>query len=207
MTIEYWNPKWYFWDSFSDEQINQSKEIIDPLLDDESFWGNQPEWSKYCMMTASTTQKGDDNHLVSKWLDVLRPTFQKFLDEMSWKCEVDIKPDGLWINKYNKHEHQEFHNHSMSSCNLSMVYFHRCEGDDFHFFDTEWQFNRANGLHDVVDLPNFEVLTPEDTQHKVIIFPSQYGHFVSPNKSDSRRVTVSGNFKVMKREYTMRDIL
>ena len=83
--------------------------------------------SFFCMMTASTTQRGEDNYLVSKWLDVLRPTFQKFLDEMSWKCEVDIKPDGLWINKYNKHEHQEFHNHSMPSCNLSMVYFHRCE--------------------------------------------------------------------------------
>ena len=203
--IEYWNPKWYWKGHFDIGQKIESNSIIDECLRDETIWNDPPEWSKFCNVKASTTYRESDG-VLKDFLDVVKPSFQQFIDEMNWKGEVEIKPDGLWVNKYGRNDHQEFHNHAMSSCNISMVYFHKITRPTFRFFDPDWMPNRASGLADVMELPNFEVITPECKQGDIIIFPSQYGHMVSPNESDDLRITVSGNFKVMRREMTLNEL-
>ena len=53
------------------------------------------------------------------------------------------------------------------------------------------------GLGDVFNLPTGFAIEPKIKQGSLVIFPSFYPHYVTPNNSDHERVTVSGNFWVV----------
>lgn len=203
--IELWNPKWYWHTKFTEEQQQQADELINPLLDDESMWQSPVDWSRFCSVKSSIPFR-DGEMMMKKFMGILEPSFTQFIAEMQWRTDVQIRPDGVWLNKYGLNDHQEFHNHATRTCNISMVYFHRTQTQSFHFFDPDWIGNRASGLDTIMDLPSFEIHTPKVEQGYIMLFPSQYGHYVTPNPTNDLRVTVSGNFEFEPRPVTMNEL-
>lgn len=195
MAIEYFNPKWFFRDTLTTEHQQKIEEIFSNFISDQQNFSAPPKWADFCKVKVSSLI--DQPDLRDEYLKIINTIFDRFLYEMKPKYNVDIACEGLWINKYHPGDFQEFHNHSMPSCNLSMVYILKDdETNKFKFFDPDWQLNRANGLNDTLELPNFEVYTPNLHQGDIILFPSQYGHYVTPNTSSDERITISGNFRV-----------
>ena len=194
--IELWNPKWYWYNTFTKYQQEQATNLIDALLLDKSLWTTQPDWSRFSTGKSSTTYKNGEI-LIEKFLDIVNPSLQQFVNEMPMKQKVDIKLESIWLNKYDPNENQEFHNHASKTCNISMVYFHRNAADSFHFFDANWFPNRMSSLDTVMNLPSHEVITPNFKVGDILLFPSHYGHYVTPNPTQDIRVTVSGNLNIV----------
>ena len=173
--IELWNPKWYWYNTFTENQQTQATNLIDPLLLDKSLWNTQPDWSRFSTGKSSTTYKNGEI-LIEKFLDIVNPSLQQFVNEMPMKQKVDIKLESIWLNKYDPNDNQEFHNHARKTCNISMVYFYRNAADSFHFFDANWFPNRMSSLDTVMNLPSHEVITPNFKEGDILLITgSLYG--------------------------------
>ena len=87
-----------------------------------------------------------------------------------------------------------------------MVYFHRCDGSQFHFFDSSWTEYRSSGLDYIMNVPGDEVTQLEIEQGDIIMFPTNYPHFVSPNMREELRITFAGNFKMQRKAMTLGEV-
>lgn len=201
MTIYHYNPKWFYHQTLDDDQVKQIENIFGDTIESEDRYNFLPEYTRACAVDSSVVECEEKY----KFLEVIDSVFHQFLSEIETKHPAEIICDGIWINKYHTGGFQEFHNHSMPTCNLSMVYVYQDDSgeDQFKFFDPDWQHNRANGLNDLLELPSFEVYAPRLRKCDIILFPSQYGHYVIPHAGKSDRITISGNFKIRRKHTSL----
>lgn len=143
------------------------------------------------------------------WLECLRLSIDDALDKLKPTVDVEVIPQDAWANKYNKGHFQEYHTHEVPYCNLSMVYMYDIPDNDdvgFRFWYDDHSKYKKSGLAHIFDLPCSPVIIPKVKQGDIMIFPSHYAHYVSPNKSDKPRITFSGNlFVVPTKEESQRD--
>ena len=204
--IKYFNPKWYYQGKFSDEQVKRIDDLFSDWIEDDEKFGIPKDWQKLCRVTSSD-RKQDLSPLWDEYLEILKPTQDEFLSQIDLKYDAELVCDNIWCNKYVKGDFQEVHNHCHPDYNIAMVYFHRCNGSQFHFFDATWTENRTSGLDLIMNVPGKEVLQLEVEQGDVVLFPTHYPHFVSPNMDDDIRITFAGNFKMRRKHVPMNELL
>ena len=197
MTLQVFCPKWYFQTRLSDEAIEQTKELFDEFLNNNDHFHQPPSWS--CNVQSSWQKMDESDGPWTEWLNILKPVWNEFMDEVGVMQNVEIAPNNAWANKYNPGDSQETHDHCTPSSNLSMVYFHTLNDDDgcvFKFVNTEHGHLTSQGLN-VLNTPSQPMTVPDVKQGDVIIFPSHYLHLVSPHRGTKTRITISANFNLV----------
>lgn len=195
MSIEMFCPKWYYLGTVSDDKQKEIRDLFDEFLSNDENFTAPEHW--HC--NVSTTIYNDSN-LDAPWselLDCLREQINQFLEETQPTKDIELIPQEAWANKYKQRDFQEYHDHSVPNCNLSMVYFYKEPSEVlFRFYDNEDARYKHSGLKEVLSIPSSTSITPKAKQGDVIIFPSHYPHYVVPNREDAERITLSANFLV-----------
>ena len=113
--------------------------------------------------------------------------------------DVKLKLMDAWLNKYEKGDAQETHNHSM----INSV---RCfSGCIFLNFDKEKDARFCFHNHNIIDYNKPDdafaflaegAICPDITQCDIILFNASYWHSVEKQKESTGRTTLSFNFEV-----------
>ena len=205
MTIQVFNPKWYFQSTLGQQAYQKTVDLFRDYIDDPSNFKQPDDWN--CNVQTSWSNQPDESAPYGEWLDVLRPIFDKFIEEVGSNVDIQILPMNAWINKYNPGESQEAHDHCDPANNLSMVFFHTLNDDDgcaFKFINTEHQLYKSQGL-DILNAPSQQVTVPKVKSGDVLIFPSHYLHLVSPHRGTKTRITISANFNLVPEQKPAQD--
>ena len=205
MTIQVFNPKWYFQSRLGPRSQLIVDELFREYISNENNFRQPEDWN--CIVQTSWSNKPDDSAPYGEWLDVIRPIFDKFIEEVGAKTDIEILPMNAWVNKYNPGDSQETHDHCDPSNNLSMVYFHTLNDDDgcvFKFVNPEHGHLTSQGLN-VLNTPSQPMTVPDVKQGDVIIFPSHYLHLVSPHRGTKTRITISANFNLVPAQQLAQD--
>ena len=205
MTIQVFNPKWYFQSTLGPQAYQKTVDLFRDYIDNPSNFRQPDDWN--CNVQTSWSNQPDESAPYGEWLDVLRPIFDKFIEEVGSRADIQILPMNAWINKYNPGESQEAHDHCDPTNNLSMVFFHTLNDDDgcaFKFINTEHQLYKSQGL-DILNAPSQQVTVPKVKSGDVLIFPSHYLHLVSPHRGTKTRITISANFNLVPEQQPAQD--
>tara|TARA_B100000575_G_scaffold56282_1_gene42334 strand:- start:7861 stop:8481 length:621 start_codon:yes stop_codon:yes gene_type:complete len=203
--IKHFNPKWYFQDRLTEIDQQKVEDMFADIYNDGDGFGIPKDWQRLCRVT-STDRKTDGNPIWEDFLNIIAPYQEKFLSEIETYWDSELVCDNVWVNKYTEGDFQEVHNHCHPDYNIAMVYFHRCDGSQFHFFDSSWTEYRSSGLDYIMNVPGDEVSQLEVEQGDIIMFPTNYPHFVSPNMREELRITFAGNFKMQRKPMTIREV-
>ena len=102
-----------------------------------------------------------------------------------------------WLNRYKENYHQEVHNHAGRSI-FSCAYMMNTPKDsgNFVFYKNTYDNLHASGLPVLSSQPfayNNRITPPLD-EGDIIFFPSTLEHYVTGNKTNTVRATISANF-------------
>ena len=128
--------------------------------------------------------------------EILKPSVIEVLSEiMDEGVPYGFAVEEVWKNTYRRYYHQEQHDHQ--GYELSFVIFL----NDFQEDDARFYFvnERTRVCSDIWgDLSSIcpDTMGIEAEKGDIVFFPSHMIHGVSPHKSDSPRVTVSGNITI-----------
>jgi len=126
----------------------------------------------------------------------------EYLD--SFKVQGKVKYGiEVWLNRYKEGQFQEVHNHASNNNIVSCAYMLELPKDsgDFVFYKKN-DFWATSGLRDLCAEP-FPInnrVTPPMEEGDIIFFPSDLEHYVSHNKTNKRRATISANFSLTREE-------
>ena len=189
-------PKWYYTGTVSEENQIKIKELFEEFLSNDENFATPNNWN--CTARSTYEQKSNYSAPWQEFLDLIKDNINEFMEEVHPQIDVEIQPHEAWANRYSKGEYQEYHTHSSPMCNISMVYFYK-ENENTHFrlCDNDHEPYRISGLSEYLSIPSGSTLAPKVGQGSILIFPSHYGHYVTPNDQDAERITFSANFLVM----------
>ena len=197
----------YYHASLGDEDLKLIKDSInlDPKLKNSLTEGC---WVEKCSTSFPSFLNQDDfkNYTGNTVIDVKNFTeiISKHFDEYALaltkrKQDVKIKLMDAWLNKYEKGDAQEPHNH----CTVGSI---RCfSGCIFLSFDKEkdarFRFHNQSMINynepdDAFALLAEGVTCPDITQGDIILFNSSSWHSVEKQKESTNRTTLSFNFEI-----------
>ena len=197
MTIQEFNPSWYFRDRLIDDDIKKINTTFTSFIENDDNFHNPPQWG--ANVKSSFYHPNNKNSKWDLFLDIVRPFADRFISLMKPKMGVEVYPQEGWINKYSWQYFQEYHTHASPDINLSMVYFYRVKKDDECFkFVVDNTLYSSNGYNKMFQIPNKPVSVPKVNSGDLIFFPSFYPHFVTPHFFRGfERVTFSANFLIV----------
>lgn len=202
MTIQVFCPKWYYTTQLDRTQQDEIVELFKEFIDDRTKF-TQPNWN--CNVLSTFQTEANKEAPWDEFLRLLKPHFDEFVDQVGTRQNIEILVEDAWINKYSFGDSQEFHDHCLPTVNLSMVYFYSVPPDTtskFKFYNTEHAPYQMSGLSQTLNAPSEQLTVPETTEGTLLLFPSHYGHLVSPHRSEHQRITISMNFKVIPQNET-----
>ena len=104
-----------------------------------------------------------------------------------------------WVNRYSRNQHQEIHAHEGNGNLISCAYILEQPKDEntgeFVFYNSAATFFPAEMLEPVGDCFG-KRFDPMLSEGDIVFFPSKLDHYVTYNKTDLRRATISANFGV-----------
>jgi hypothetical protein len=177
------------------EQYNEIDNIVTEEIIDSLVTTTPNGWN--CDVDTSFLQKTKDITWVNSFLQIIRP---KIIDHfvVGYNTDkVNLKMDLPWINRYNKGQWQERHNHlAADAFTFSYCYYHKLPNEDgcakFMF-----RSNNSDHEHLTPNLVRCQVsYKPDIKEHDIIIFPSWVDHLVTTHNLHKPRITISGNFSV-----------
>ena len=146
MTLQEFNPSWYFRSRLSDEDIQKVKNIFVSFIDDDNNFHNPPQWG--ANVKSSFYHPNNDNPKWDSFLEILKPFTDEFISIMKPKMPVEVFAQEGWVNKYSWQYFQEYHTHASPDINLSMIYFYKVKKDDECFkFVTDHSLYSSNGYN------------------------------------------------------------
>jgi len=184
-------------------EVANHQEVKELLLSelDESKLSYASEWN----CDVLTSFENAANQTGFSW-DFFETAVQDNLLDMHMKLHgkpnVSFFMTEAWINVYEQQCSQEVHTHSGGDgCCFSCAYF--LQYDPEH--DAKFGFyNPSQDMH-VGDFskhyPTNSTWFPDVREGDILIFPSTLHHFVQPQRTDHKRITVSANFR-LKTQYT-----
>ena len=196
--IEVFSPKWYHIGKLEEEKQKQVDELFKDFINNDNNFAQPPVWN--CNLKSSFQHANNSTASWDQWLEIIRPQFNEFVEEIGCLQEIEILPQEAWINKYRPGDSQELHTHCTPNTNISMVYFHTINKNDncqFKFYNQEYNDYQLTGLSDLLKLPVSQNTIPKIEQGNIIFFPSFYPHLVSPHRGTSDRVTFAANFYIV----------
>ena len=130
--------------------------------------------------------------------DIVYDHFSTSLDNLGPKMVLTSELEVPWINVYEEHGFQDAHDHQGTRCSdFSWCYVHE-SGDSHIVFKNRNSTNSDACMSEILDAYEAHIdFVPELTvKGTLYLFPSTIYHAVSPNKSTSPRITISGNIRV-----------
>lgn len=194
--IETFSPKWFYINKLDDKNQKEVNNLFKKFIKNDNNFGQPSGWN--CNVKTSFQHPNNIQAPWDQFLDITKPRFNEFLNEIGFHKNAEIQTKEIWANKYRRGDSQEYHTHSTCDCNLSMVYFHTVNEDDhckFVFYNNDRDNYQLSGLSDVLSIPNAHC-EPIIEQGGILIFPSFYPHLVSPHRGRRERITFSANFNI-----------
>ena len=168
--------------------------------------------------------KGDEYFSgVSTWYSNVDTTFgNRDADSLPWQNFIKSAMAGLkdylevyktnlptefriecWLNRYNKDQFQEVHNHAGESA-ISCAYMMHTppNSGNFVFYKNTYDFLHQTDLPKLTTepFPYNNRITPPLEEGDIIYFPSTLEHYVSNNNSNELRATISANFIIKEKQ-------
>ena len=182
--IPFWND---FYSIITPENKNEIvKHCMNPSLElpkEEFEWGDECLSEKvYLKLTGFT--------------EILKPyiiqVLSKIIDE---DIPYGFSVDEVWRNTYHRYYHQEVHDHR--GYELSFVIFlNDSQENDARFYFINERTRLTPDLWGDISSMMPDSIPIEGKKGDIVFFPSHMLHGVSPHKSDTPRVTVSGNIRI-----------
>ena len=188
--IPFWN------DFYSVVKPENKNEIIEHCLNAIELPKQDFDWGDECLSEKVYLK-------LTGFTEILKPYVIKVLSEVVDEgMAYGFSVDEVWKNTYHRYYHQEVHDHQ--GYELSFVIFMNDyqENDAKFYFVNErirvtssnWT-NLCSGATGAMP-DNLEI---EPDKGDILFFPSHMLHGVSPHKSDTPRVTISGNIRIQPR--------
>ena len=180
-----------FWnDFFSWVSPENKNEIIEHCMNPSLELPKEEfEWGDECL--------SEKVHLkLTGFTELLKPYVIEVLSEVIDEgTPYGFSVEEVWKNTYHRYYHQEQHDHQ--GFELSFVIFMNDyqENDAKFYFVNERTRLTAESWGDVSALMS-DSLPIEGKKGDIVFFPSHMLHGVSPHKSDTPRVTISGNISI-----------
>ncbi len=173
---------------------DEIKQAFLSVLDNDEYFKQVPSWRSNCDSTYTKFRKEipwgpftkEATNLVNTYLAQFNP-----VRPLKYGIQV-------WLNRYEKGQYQEVHNHVMDKSVVSCAYMLELppNSGNFTFFQEANDFWHGVGLSKICARP-FPInssYAPALTEGDVIFFPSYLCHYVTFNESELRRSTISANF-------------
>ena len=184
------------------------KEEFMPYLNEPDAFGNSSKWDCNC----DTTIHHEELNSKLPW-DIFFPSLQEaitpYLQEIGLKEEYLTKIHSYaWANRYHNGQHQEVHAHTGDNNIVSCAYILDQAGENtvdndgkygqFIFYNSAYEPFSPNHMH-LFEEP--ERWTPRHNpflnEGDIIFFPSTLSHYVTWNKTDNIRASISANFTIV----------
>ena len=78
MTLQVFCPKWYFQSSLTDEAIEQTNDLFDEFLKEDSNFHQPPLWN--CNVQSSWERMPEGGGPWTEWMNIIKPTWNEFID-------------------------------------------------------------------------------------------------------------------------------
>jgi len=129
-----------------------------------------------------------------KFAELVISTSKEVLDELKYDVE-DIVITDMWATVLKNEEHHPAHTHSNNF--LSGVYYlHSDQGASIMFQDPRPAAGVILPRMTEHTIANANLLTYASKQNRAIIFPSWLPHYVKPNKSKNKRISIAWNIQL-----------
>ena len=184
------------------------KEGFLPFLNDPEAFGTSTQWDCNC----DTTIHHEELNSKLPW-DLFYSNIQgalgPYLQEIGLKEEYKEKIHSYaWANRYHKGQHQEVHAHSGDGNVISCAYILDQAGENtvdnggeygqFLFYDSAAEPFSASQMHLFEEPERWTARhNPFLQEGEIVIFPSTLNHYVTWNKTDTVRSSISANFRVL----------
>lgn len=178
------------------------KKIFEKYLEDDNYFSESLNWQ--CNVE-TTFQKNNNFDLPwDLFIESSTTALRDYLNIFPIDNPFTIKVYA-WLNRYSKGQYQEVHNHAGDGAAISCAYMLELPQDsaDFVFYQAGNDFWHFNPIKKICNsgFPFNNRFTPELDEGDIIFFPSYIDHYVSHNKSDLRRSTISANFYISPKNY------
>ena len=176
------------------DNINEIQQEIDSVIKDVNFKRSE-EWGQthYLSDTTFTENFIEHNKLIT-FKSELNKHLQKYCDDLKFKSEsFSYYMESSWVTLLKKGNYGHIHDHGDSD--ISGVYYHKTNGDDGNIFF----LSPAPTSSKPAQICSGR-LTFSPRPGSLILFPSWLRHGVETNTTNNIRISVSFNYKFVKKE-------
>ena len=173
------------------EQIQQDFEDV---LKDDSNFDNVSTWYSNVDTTFGNPEANNlpFNTFIKSAIIGLNEYLKHFKIDAPIRYGIEC-----WLNRYKRDYYQEVHNHAGRSV-FSCAYMLKTPKDsgNFVFYKNTYDNLHSSGLPILSSQPFMfnNRITPPMEEGDIIYFPSTLEHYVTGNKTDNIRATISANF-------------
>lgn len=179
-----------------------------PFLNDDNAFNTSNRWDCNC----DTTMYHEDLNSKLPWnlfFQNIQPGLGPYLQEIGLKQEYKDKIQSYaWANRYHQGQHQEVHAHSGDNNLVSCAYILDQAGENTAENDGMYGqfifYNSASEPFSPFQMHLFEEPERWTARHNpflqegdIVFFPSTLNHYVTWNKSDTIRASISANFRIL----------
>ena len=129
-----------------------------------------------------------------KFSELVISTSKEILNILKYDVE-DIVITDMWANVLKSAEHHPAHTHSNNFLS-GTYYLHSDQGASIMFQDPRPAAGVILPRMTEQTIANASLLTYASKQNRAIIFPSWLPHYVKPNKSESKRISIAWNIQL-----------
>jgi hypothetical protein len=184
------------------------KEAFMPHLNDPEAFGKSDKWDCDC----DTTIHHEDLNQKLPWhlfYENIQGVLGPYIQEIGLKQEFHNKIHSYaWANRYHKGQHQEIHAHSGDNNIISCAYMLDLPGENTVENSGKYgQFIFYDGGSEPFSPGNMHLFNEPERWTKrhnpfledgdIVMFPSTLEHYVTWNKSDTVRSSISANFRIL----------
>lgn len=172
------------------------REDFKGVLEDDSHFSKIPTW--YSNVDTTFGNREADKLPWQKFIQSAVIGLNDYIEVFNLDLPKEYRVE-CWLNRYSPNQYQEIHNHAGESV-ISCAYMMRTPPDSgsFVFYKNQYDCFHQAGLPRLSSEPfkfNNRV-TPPLEEGEIIYFPSNLEHYVSENRSNEIRATISANFIV-----------
>ena len=180
----------FYNDFYSFVTPENKNEIIEHCMNPELELPKQEfDWGEQCLSEKVYLK-------LTGFTELLKPYIIEVLSEV---IDEDIpygfSVDEVWKNTYHRYYHQETHDHRGYEISF-VIFLNDSQENDAKFYFVNERNRLTSELWEDVSSMMPDSIPIEGKKGDIVFFPSHMLHGVSPHKSDTPRVTVSGNITI-----------
>ena len=180
----------FYNDFYSFVTPKNKNEIIEHCMNPELELPKQEfDWGEQCLSEKVYLK-------LTGFTELLKPYIIEVLSEV---IDEDIpygfSVDEVWKNTYHRYYHQETHDHRGYEISF-VIFLNDSQENDAKFYFVNERNRLTSELWEDVSSMMPDSIPIEGKKGDIVFFPSHMLHGVSPHKSDTPRVTVSGNIRI-----------